>query len=99
MGERGRGVLTGQRIITGRIAFEAEVVEAALLAVHVQLLREVGALAPRTAPLALAGPDVPTAPGTLLELLPVTHDGLLGATLEGCTLTEVGEKDFLEQGL
>jgi hypothetical protein len=85
MGERDRGVLTGQRIITGWIALEAEIVEAALLAVHVQIVREVGALAPRTAPLALSGPDVPTAPGTLLELYPVPHDGLLWATIGGGT--------------
>ena len=85
MGERDRSVRTGQRIITGWIALEAEVVEAALLAVHVQLLREVGALAPRTAPLALTGPDVPTATGTLLELHPGPHDGAFSHRLTPLT--------------
>jgi len=78
-------MLAGQGIITRGITLEAEVVEAALLAVHVQLRREVCAFAPRTASLALSGPDVPTAPGTLLELHPVPHGDLLGATLGGGT--------------
>src|SRR6266508_2809837 len=98
MGERDRRVLAGQRIITGGIALEAEVVEAALLAVHVQLLGEVRALAPRTAPLALAGPDVPTAPAALLKLHPVAQASLLGAPLGGDMRTKEGQKDPLQQG-
>ena len=73
MGERDRSVRAGQRIITRRIALEAEVVEAALLAVDVQLSGRYAHSPQETPSLTLAGPDVAMTPGTLLELHPFPH--------------------------
>src|SRR5207248_3348589 len=74
------------------------VVEAALLAVHVQLRGEICAFAPRTAALAVSRPDVPPAPGTFLELHPVPHGRPPWSDLRRRRGTRESQKDPPKQG-
>src|SRR6266540_1696084 len=77
VGEGDRGVLADQRIAAARVALEREVVEPARLAEHVELLGEVGTFTPGTSSFPLAGADIPSTAGALLEFHPLRHVGLL----------------------